>query len=96
MNGKKMVAIFGCGLALTLGSATCFAGPGDGPTTSVTPGKMARVGTIDERFQSFNMEAVEVTGGRFWKPFSAADTTAVAPQKPATSMAVPGAMDSSL
>jgi hypothetical protein len=36
---------------------------------SVTPGTMARIGTIDERFQSYNIEMVEVTGGRFWKPY---------------------------
>jgi hypothetical protein len=30
---------------------------------------MARIGTIDERFQSYNVEMVEVTGGRFWKPY---------------------------
>lgn len=30
---------------------------------------MPRVGTIDERFQSYNIEMVEVTGGRFWKPY---------------------------
>jgi hypothetical protein len=35
----------------------------------VTPGTMARIGTIDERFQSYNVEMVEVTGGRFWKPY---------------------------
>ena len=28
------------------------------------------MGTIDERFQSFNVEMLEVTGGRFWKPYS--------------------------
>jgi len=33
---------------------------------------MARIGSVDERFQSFNIEMVEVTGGRFWKPYSAA------------------------
>ena len=36
---------------------------------SVTPATMARVGTIDQRFQSYNIEMVEVTGGRFWKPY---------------------------
>src|SRR5215212_7179373 len=30
---------------------------------------MAWVGTVDERFQSYNVEMVEVTGGRFWKPY---------------------------
>ena len=34
---------------------------------------LARVGTIDARFQSYNIEMVEVTGGRFWRPYSAAD-----------------------
>ena len=36
---------------------------------SVTPATMAWVGTVDERFQSYNVEMVEVTGGRFWKPY---------------------------
>jgi len=30
---------------------------------------MARIGEVDERFQSYNVEMVEVTGGRFWKPY---------------------------
>jgi len=30
---------------------------------------MAHIGTVDERFQSYNIEMVEVTGGRFWKPY---------------------------
>jgi heparanase len=36
---------------------------------SVAPSNMARIGTVDERFQSYNIEMVEVTGGRFWKPY---------------------------
>ena len=34
---------------------------------------MPRVATIDPRFQSYNIEMVEVTGGRFWKPYTARD-----------------------
>jgi len=30
---------------------------------------MTRVGTIDERYQSYNVEMLEVTGGKFWKPY---------------------------
>jgi heparanase 1 len=30
---------------------------------------MPRVGTVDERHQSFNIEMVEVTGGRFWAAY---------------------------
>ena len=49
---------------------------------SVDPGKMTRLGTVDERFQSYNIEMVEVTGGRFWKPYSSQAKTAgqTAPQ----------------
>jgi hypothetical protein len=36
---------------------------------SVTPASMARIGTIDERYQSYNIEMVEVTGGEFWRPY---------------------------
>ena len=36
---------------------------------SVTPATLARIGTIDERYQSYNIEMVEVTGGEFWKPY---------------------------
>ena len=41
------------------------------PTLSVDPSRLPRLGTIDERFQSYNLEMVEVTGGRFWKPYGA-------------------------
>src|SRR3979490_472338 len=36
---------------------------------SIRPASMVRIGTVDERFQSYNVEMVEVTGGRFWKPY---------------------------
>jgi hypothetical protein len=51
---------------------------------------MAKVGTIDERFQSYNIEMVEVTGGRFWKPYA---SKAEAP-KPGAKQ--PAGMDPSL
>jgi heparanase len=37
--------------------------------TLVKPAEMPRMGTVDERFQSYNVEMVEVTGGVFWKPY---------------------------
>src|SRR5712664_192504 len=36
---------------------------------SITPASMPRIGTVDGRFQSYNVEMIEVTGGRFWKPY---------------------------
>lgn len=41
---------------------------------SINPRTMAAIATVDERFQSYNVEMVEVTGGRFWKPFAEAST----------------------
>jgi hypothetical protein len=41
------------------------------PTLSVDPARLPRLGNIDARFQSYNVEMVEVTGGRFWKPYRA-------------------------
>src|ERR1700730_15919759 len=41
------------------------------PTLSVEPSRLLRLGTIDERFQFYNAEMLEVTGGNFWKPYRA-------------------------
>jgi hypothetical protein len=61
---------------------------------AVQPAKMARVGQVDERFQSYNIEAVEVTGGRFWKPYGS--SPAVAPTGSEHPPATPGGLDPSL
>lgn len=44
------------------------------------PGKMAKTATVDPRFLSYNVEMVEVMGGRFWAPYK--DSTAEAAPKP--------------
>jgi hypothetical protein len=31
---------------------------------------LLKLGTVSDRFQSYNIEMVEVTGGRFWKPYA--------------------------
>jgi hypothetical protein len=33
------------------------------------PASMPQIATVDARFQSYNIEMVEVTGGRFWRPY---------------------------
>ncbi|MFL6451711.1 MAG: hypothetical protein ACJ746_29155 [Bryobacteraceae bacterium] len=42
--------------------------PGDSSDV-INPTAMPAGGTIDKRFQSYNVEMVEVTGGRFWAPY---------------------------
>lgn len=36
---------------------------------AIAPANLPRIGTLDERFQSYNIEMVEITGGRFWRPY---------------------------
>src|SRR3954467_1528397 len=38
-------------------------------TAQLTPSTMPRVGSVDERYQSYNVEMLEVTGGKFWRPY---------------------------
>src|SRR5581483_12223574 len=65
-------------LIATINSSACSpvarakrpqAEPRTAPPASITPATMTRVGTVHERFQSFNIEMLEVTGGKFWKPY---------------------------
>lgn len=52
-------------LATTTGCATV-------PTATADPlglSSLRQVAEVDERFQSYNVEMVEVTGGRFWAPY---------------------------
>jgi hypothetical protein len=62
-------------LAALLAALACSAAvAADRP--SINPTNMARIGSVDERFQSYNIEMVEVTGGRFWKPYGSEGPTA--------------------
>jgi hypothetical protein len=78
-----------------LGSSPALCGA---PATAVVPAKMPRVGTIDERFQSFNIEMLEVTGGRFWAPYKQQGEVAAAPADSKTDAeeSTPPGMDPSL
>ena len=53
----------------------------------IAPAHLPKLGTVDPRFQSYNIEMLEVTGGRFWAPYkqqtsgpaAVADTAAAGP-----------------
>ena len=57
------------GILTALAVAAYAQPPGAPSPVSIRPATMPRIGTVDERFQSFNIEMIEVTGGRFWKPY---------------------------
>src|SRR5262249_25948705 len=50
---------------LAAGCASCAAAQ----TVALAPASMPRIGTVDTRYQSYNVEMIEVTGGRFWRPY---------------------------
>jgi Glycosyl hydrolase family 79, N-terminal domain len=48
----------------------------DGRESSVRPARMPKIAAVDARFQSYNVEMVLVTGGRFWRPYASGETAA--------------------
>jgi heparanase 1 len=95
MNGKTIV-LLGFGAALQVSAPARLAGQSGNSIESISPGAMSRLGTIDERFQSYNIEAVEVTGGRFWKPYAAAGEAKPAEEKAGAASGAPAGLDPSL
>ena len=56
-------SLFAATALIALGAAA----PAASPTLGL--GQLAKLGTIDARYQGYNIEMVEVTGGRFWAPY---------------------------
>jgi len=54
------------------------------------PTTMPKIGTVDPRFQSYNVEMVEIIGGRFWKPYGSKTAATEA------TTATPGGIDPAL
>lgn len=58
------------GAVLLLSLSACATMQGDETSSdSLQLSSLAKLGTVDERYQSYNVEMVEVTGGRFWAPY---------------------------
>lgn len=47
---------------------------GDQNIISVNPKEMKYIGSVSDRYQSYNIEMVEVVGGEFWKPYKLMDS----------------------
>ena len=60
---------------------------------SLDPAKMPRIGTVDERFASYNIEMAEVTGGNFWKPYRGQSSAAAQATQPPQSASTPAGMN---
>ena len=69
-RSKRKIAILGALLvALLSGNHVVAASP---PSASLSPATMPAIATIDDRFESYNVEMAEVIGGKFWKPYDPA------------------------
>src|SRR4051812_16512187 len=79
------MVLFAVACLSTLSGCATSAGHDKGSEMTLTPSSMPRIGTIDERYQSYNVELLEVTGGKFWKPYSGASSSTAAKQPPAKS-----------
>jgi heparanase 1 len=44
-------------------------GKGSPVAVSIAPATLPRIGMVSDRYQSYNIEMLEVTGGKFWKPY---------------------------
>ncbi len=69
---------------------------GGAQEVSFDPAKMPRVGSIDERFASFNIEMAEVTGGTFWKPYHSQSSPSGQPTQSSQASSTPAGMDPSM
>lgn len=68
-------------------------------TARLSPSAMSRVGAVDDRYQSYNVEMLEVTGGRFWRPYGPELEAALrqpAPPQAAASGDTPAGMNPAL
>jgi heparanase len=92
---NRRLEIWACA-ALTVLAGTVVSPVAFGASAaSIVPSTMQRVGTISDRYQSFNIEMVEVTGGRFWAPYKKPGAAA-APEPEKAKTSVPAGMDPSL
>jgi len=77
MSKKRFLGCCVCVALVVLGIAACSKAPGPGSPGRIDAASMRPIGTVDERFQSYNIEMVEVIGGRFWGSERESDRSAI-------------------
>src|SRR5579875_3648278 len=63
-----------CALTLSACNTGGTAGQGNSSIIKINVKDMKHIGSVDERYQSYNVEMVEVVGGEFWKPYKLMDS----------------------
>jgi len=89
MQRRRMVDLSARVALAILAAALLRPSPSVAQSVSLAPSTMPRIGSVSERYQSYNVEMIEVTGGRFWKPYGT-EPDAAGPQ-PAPAAGTQGA-----
>jgi hypothetical protein len=67
--------------ALIVWSAVLLAAiPRVSKPVAMSPERFPRLATVDDRYQSYNVEMAEITGGAFWKPYGKESAAAERPR----------------
>jgi len=71
---KRMnkIIVLGCCVSAVLAAlalTACARALAPGSLGRIDVASLRKIGTVDDRFQSYNVEMAEVIGGRFWKPY---------------------------
>jgi hypothetical protein len=69
MNRNKSIGHSTKVALAALGAAVSCAGSAGAALLSVAPSTLPQIATVDQRYQSYNVEMAEVIGGSFWKPY---------------------------
>src|SRR3954463_3387226 len=77
--GEAHLAALAAAMLLAAATADCAARSGENRVessaaaksadTPIAVDKLPGIATVDERYQSYNIEMAEPTGGQFWKPY---------------------------
>jgi len=94
MDSKFVPAQFRSGVAIVVMVVLASIVPPLARAQSVPldPTKMPRIGTVDERYVSYNIEMAEVTGASFWKPYHNQTSAVAETTLPAQSASTPAGM----
>ncbi|WP_407154345.1 hypothetical protein [Bradyrhizobium sp. STM 3557] len=63
--GYRLASLVRSVVGCLLGAAA----PHAAAAAEIQPGHLPRIGAVDERFQSYNVEMAEIIGGEFWRPY---------------------------
>ena len=96
MDRGLVLVQFGWALVAVVAVLAFLPLPVRAQASSIDPAKMPRIGTVDVRFGSYNIEMAEVTGGMFWKPYDRKTPAATQATKPGQAASTPAGMDPSM